>query len=122
LPIDYWHDRHFFSSATATAEIYTQLEVADVVILLISPDFMASDYCFSKEMVQALQKYEKDRGVPVPIIIRPESTWHQHQIGQHQALPRDGRAISKWPDPDDAWENVTQGLQALLEDLARKRR
>jgi hypothetical protein len=121
LPIEFWHDRKMLAGTKLTKEIFAQMAVADVVLLLVSPDFMASDYCFSKEMAEALKKYEHNKGLPVPIIIRPESTWYGHQIGQHLALPTDGKAISKWSDADDAWEDVSRGLQALLTDLAQKR-
>jgi len=121
IPIDVWDDRKILAGTQLSKKIIEQLQLADVVILLISPDFMASDYCFSKEMAEALRKYEQNEGLPVPIIIRPEATWSSHKIGQHLALPRDGKAVSKWPDPDDAWEDISKGLQALLTDLAQKR-
>jgi internalin A len=110
-----------FAGTNVSDEIYKQLAVADVVLLLVSPDFMASDYCFSLEMAEALRKYEANQGLPIPIIVRPELSWKSDQIGQHLALPRDGKAISKWSDPDDAWEDVSHGLQCVLEDLARHR-
>lgn len=121
IPIDIWDDRKLLAGSKLKEKIIEQLGLADVVILLISPDFMASDYCFSVEMVEALKKYEREEGHAVPIIIRPESTWFDHQIGEHLALPKDGKAISKWSDPDDAWEDVSRGLKALLTELAQKR-
>jgi hypothetical protein len=121
LPIEYWHDRKALAGTRLIDEILARLAVADVVLLLVSPEFMASDYCFSTEMAEALRKYEENAGIPVPIIIRPESTWASHRIGQHLALPNDGKSISRWPDPDDAWEDVSRGLQRLLTDLAQRR-
>lgn len=121
IPLDIWHDRRMLAGTKLAEKILEQLTLADVVLLLISPDFMASDYCFSKEMEEALRNYELNQGLPVPIIVRPDATWHLHQIGQHLALPRDGKAISKWPDADDAWHDVSEGLRRLLADLAQQR-
>ena len=65
--------------------------------------------------------YEAGGGIAVPIIIRPDPTWSRHAIGEHQALPKDAKAISKWPSSDDAWESVSEGLLRLLERLAKDR-
>ena len=122
VSIEYWSDPKILAGARFEDDIFKQLETADVVILLISPDFMASDYCFSIEMGKALKKYEETgRGVPVPIVVRPEPTWTHHKIGQHQALPKHATAISKWNDEDDAWESVSEGLLALLRDIESRR-
>jgi len=122
IPIDPWHDRMLLAGTHTSEAIYAQLAVADVVLLLVSPEFMASEQGFSVEMVEALKKYENGRGIPVPILIRPENTWRQHQIGQLQALPKNGPAISMWQQKEDeAWLDVADGLQALLTDLAQRR-
>jgi internalin A len=115
VAIDFWHGGNVFAGAVVADEMYKRLEVADIVLLLISRDFMASDECFSTEMVHALKKYDEKRGAVVPILLRPEASWAEHRIGQIQALPRDGRAISQRPEPeqDEAWVEVIKGLRAL---------
>jgi len=117
VPIDFWTDREILAGAEWEEDILKKLDVADIVILLISPDFMGSSYCFSLELTKALAKYKAGRGIPVPIIVRPEVTWTRLQIGQHQALPKNATAISEHENKDTAWANVTAGLLAVLENI-----
>jgi internalin A len=117
VAIDFWHGGRVFAGADVADEKYKRLEVADVVLLLVSPDFMASDECYSTEMQHALKKYDEGRGRVVPILVRSTDAWNELPIGRHQPMPRDGRAISQRPEreQDEAWAEVSRGLRALLE-------
>ena len=84
-----------FAGEPWEAEILQQLEKADLVCLLISQDFFASDYCYSKEMERALLKYEQGRGLPIPIVIRVTSDWDRFPIGRHQALPTPAKPLAQ---------------------------
>lgn len=115
VAIDFWHGGQVFAGAVVADEMCKRLEVADVVLLLVSPDFMASDECFSTEMRLALKKYDEGRGRVVPLLVRPTDAWEELPIGRHQTLPRDGRAISQRPEreQDEAWAEVSAELRAL---------
>jgi internalin A len=113
--IEFWHRGDLGAGELMADKIGKQLGVADIVLLLISPDFTESDECFSSEMARALKKYEQGRGKVVPILLRPDPSWQAEAIGQHQPLPRGGKAISKWSDPDEAWADVSEGLRVLLQ-------
>lgn len=113
--LDVWHDSKVLAGLDRAEEIYQRLAVADIVLLLVSPDFMASDECFLEQTKHALAKYEEERGAVVPIYARPESSWRDHPLGRHQALPGGDKAISQWSKRDDAWAKVSEGLRALLE-------
>jgi hypothetical protein len=114
--IDFWSDRQLLAGDLWEREILEQLEVADIVLMLISPDFMASDYCFSVEMEKALKKYEEKSGIPIPIIIRKTNGWYEHDIGKHTALPTYGRHLTLCDDPDDFWADVEEGIQRQVEN------
>lgn len=87
------------------------------MILLISPDFIDSDYCFSKEMEVALKAYEKNKNVVIPIIIRETTDWHDFEIGKITALPTDGKPLSQWIDKDAFWADVQKGIKLQVEHL-----
>lgn len=122
LPIEFWDDRQLFAGTLVDEEIMKRLDAADITCLLISPDFVASDYCWTREMASALERYEQHGKLPVPIIVRRTPSWRDTKIGRHLALPRDGRPLSDWSTPDDFWGDVETGLRRLIErGIARKR-
>lgn len=88
-----------------------------ILLLLISCDFMSSDYCFKREMQSALAAYHAKKNTVIPIIIRNTPTWFKHDIGQIVALPTDGKYLSKWDDPDDFWADVEIGIAKRVEQL-----
>jgi hypothetical protein len=115
-PIEYWNDRQLLGGALVHDEIMKRLMAADVTLLLVSPAFVASDYCWTREMEVALENYEREGRLPVPIIVRRTPAWQDSKLGRHLALPRDGRPLSAWPDPDDFWGEVEEGLRRLIRE------
>ncbi|MBA2243921.1 MAG: TIR domain-containing protein, partial [Gemmatimonadetes bacterium] len=120
-PIESWDDSKILAGTLVHEEILKGLNAADITLLLISPDFVTSDYCWTQEMEIALQQYEREGKLPVPIIVRRTPEWHEAKIGQHLALPKDGRWLTAWPSPDDFWGEVEEGLRDLIRDLMEKR-
>lgn len=117
LAIEAWNDRQLIAGDGVDKTIFEKLNAADVVLLLISPDFMASDYCFKKEMQSALKAYKENKNTVIPIIIRNTPTWFKHEMGQIVALPTDGKHLSMWKDVDDFWADVEIGLAKRVERL-----
>ncbi|UJS26452.1 leucine-rich repeat domain-containing protein [Thiothrix winogradskyi] len=115
LPLEYWDDRQMFAGELVDNQILSRLEAANIVVLLISRNFFASDYCFSIEMEKALKRYEQNHNVVIPIIIRPTDDWREFDIGKITALPTDGKPLSKWADKDDFWADVQQGIRKQVE-------
>ncbi|MET0397313.1 MAG: leucine-rich repeat domain-containing protein [Longimicrobiaceae bacterium] len=121
FPIEFWDDRQLFAGSLVDDEIMKRLDAADITCLLISTDFLASDYCWTREMASALERYEQHGKLPVPIIVRRTQSWQKTKIGRHLALPKDGRPVSDWRRRDDFWADVEAGLRRLIEkELARK--
>ncbi|MBO0612800.1 leucine-rich repeat domain-containing protein [Thiothrix fructosivorans] len=117
LPLTAWSDRHLFAGEPVDEQIFQQLNTADIVLLLVSPDFINSDYCFTKEMERALERYQDEGNVVIPVIIRHTASWRNHKIGQIVALPKDGKPLAKWDDADEFWGSVEEGIR----DQVKKR-
>jgi small GTP-binding protein len=115
--VDTWHDEQLLAGDKIDPEIIKQLDVADMVIMLISPDFIASDYCFETEMQRALENAEQRSSRVIPIIVRETPDWHQHAIGQDLALPDDGKPLEDWPSADKFWGSVQTGIRRVIEDF-----
>ncbi|HTK05990.1 MAG TPA: toll/interleukin-1 receptor domain-containing protein [Ktedonobacteraceae bacterium] len=96
--------------------IRQHLEAADIILLLISPDFIASDYCFHEEMRRAIVRHEQGTARVIPVIVRP-SAWHRLPFGKLQALPEDATPISVSQNRDIAMLSVAQGIYAVAQEL-----
>lgn len=99
-------------------ELDENFENADLVLLLVSSDFIASNYCYEVEMKRMLERNEKGETKVIPIILR-ECDWMSAPFGKLQALPIDGKPVKLWTDRDKAWKSVADGLRMVIEDMRR---
>lgn len=111
-----WYDRQIQAGAPWSSEIDTHLKTAQVILLLISPDFINSDYCYSIEMDYALQRHNKGEARVVPVLLRPVD-WKGAPFEKLQALPRDARPVIAWSRRDDAFLDVARGIRDIVEEL-----
>jgi internalin A len=111
-----WHDRRILAGGEWDKKIDENLEKADIILLLISADFIASDYCYDVEMKRAMERHENKEAVVIPVILR-DCDWHSAPFGKLQALPKDGKAVKLWSDRDSAWNNVAQGIRKVIEQV-----
>ena len=111
--IEAWHDRRIIAGTPIGDEISARLEEADIILLLVSPDFLASDYCYEREMARALERHREGSARVIPVILRP-CAWHSAPFGELLAAPRDGRPITRWPDADEAFLNVVNAIEAAI--------
>lgn len=117
--IDVWHQQKIISGDAIQAQQQAHLNEADVVLLLLSADFLESDLCTGFEMRRALEMYGAGRAQVVPVLLRP-ADWRNSPLGHLRPLPGDGRPITSWTDRDEAWEAVTSGLRRILLHLERQ--
>src|SRR6266704_2499936 len=118
--IDVWYDRDISAGTDWEQQIKEQLNAAQIILLLISPDFMDSDYCYGVEMQRALERNERGEALVIPIILRPVD-W-QGMLGKLQALPTDAIPVmsSGWHSQDEAFLNVAEGIRKVVEkDIPR---
>ena len=111
--IETWHDRKITAGAEWKEQIDEHLAQADVILLLVSPDFLASDYCCDVEMKEALTRHEHGQARVIPIILRP-CDWKTAPFAKLQALPRDAHPVTRWEDKDEAWLDVANGIRRAV--------
>ncbi|MEN6350828.1 MAG: DnaB-like helicase C-terminal domain-containing protein [Syntrophomonas sp.] len=116
-----WHDRKIIPGQTWASEIDAYLNESDIIILLISADFIASDYCYGKEMELALRKHESGNTAVLPIIIRPVDWMTGTPFAKLQALPKDGKPVTTWKNQDEAWLDITKGVRTAIEHILKTR-
>ena len=114
--IQEWHDRRIGAGKEWAEAIDENLEAANIILLLISADFLASDYCYDKEMTRALEKDEAGEARVVPVIVRSVD-WNSAPFGKLQALPKNGEPVTSWPNQDEAWTDVARGIRRAIENL-----
>ena len=113
--IETWYDRDILAGGDLNAEIARELEAADLFLLLVSPDFIASDYCVEREMKRALERHAAGAARVVPIIVE-ECDWKaMGELRQLKAVPTDGKAISEWANANTAYLDVVQELRRIIE-------
>ncbi len=111
--IDTWYDRQILAGGRIDAEIDRELESCELFLMLVSPDFLASDYCVNLEMRRALERHRDDSAHVVPIIVEP-CDWLSSELRELKALPRDGKPISEWTNPNSAYLDVVRELRRIL--------
>jgi len=114
--IEAWHDRRITAGTPIGDAISTRLEDADIVLLLVSPDFLASDYCYEREMARALERHRKGSARVIPVILRP-CDWHDAPFGELLAAPEDGKPITRWADSDEAFLVVVSAIRRAIAEM-----
>lgn len=118
--IDVWHDRDITAGTEWQDEIDKHLNIAQIILLLISSDFMNSDYCYGTEMKRALERHARGEARVIPVILR--HTYWQGMLGKLQALPKDGLPVTDhdWHNIDKTLFNVAEGIRAIVEGFIEK--
>lgn len=114
--IETWYDRQIEAGEEIDARIDAALESANVVLLLVSSNFLASDYCFEVEMQRAMAKHHAGTARVIPIILRP-CDWQSAPFGKLNALPEDGRPVTKFSDHHEALAQVAAGIRRVAAAL-----
>jgi tetratricopeptide (TPR) repeat protein len=115
--IEVWHDRKITAGREWADQIDENLEQASIILLLISSDFLASDYCYDKEMGRGLEKHHNGEARVIPIIIR-SADWSTAPFAKLQALPQEGKPVDSWRKKDEAWTDVAKGIRQVVEELS----
>jgi hypothetical protein len=115
-----WKDRELLPGASFDDEIRAQLDQADIIILLASPDFIASDYCHDVEMARALERHKAGECCIITVVLEP-CQWQHTPLGKFVALPTDGRPVSDWPTPNAAYHDTALAIRRAVEDMIHQR-
>lgn len=111
--IETWYDRRIPAGDHIDHSIMRELERADVVLLLVSPDFLASDYCNDVEVRRALERHDAGECRVIPVILR-HCDWHGTPFGKLNATPKDGKPVRAFADLDEGFLQVVQAIKAAL--------
>ena len=114
--IDQWNDRNIDLSDQWKNAIDENLECADIILLLVSADFIASDYCWEKEIKRAIERHNAGEATVIPIIIR-DVNWRHTPFAAFQALPMDAKPVSLWANEDTAWKNISSGIESVVNKI-----
>lgn len=114
--IDSWHDRRIMAGGALDAEIDQQINAADIILLLVSASFLNSRYCYSIEMARALERHNAKEAQVIPVIVRP-CDWHSTPLGGLLATPKDGKAITTWPNHDEAYTDVARQIRRVVNEV-----
>lgn len=115
--IETWHDRRIGAGQEIDRTIDSHIEADDIILLLVSPDFLASDYCYEKEMLRAVARHDAGEAIVVPVILRA-CDWHGAPFGKLLATPTDGRPVTQWPDRDQAFLEVARAVRGAADRIA----
>ena len=113
--IESWHDRKITGGQEWDRVISTKLNEADIILLLVSIDFINSKYCYDVELERAMERHSAGEAVVIPVILR-SCMWQQTPFAKLQALPKNVRAIALWPDRDEALVNVAEAVRQVAEE------
>src|SRR5436190_22120454 len=98
-------------------QIMDRLKTAQIILLLISADFMASKFCYGIELKEAIERHDANQARVLPIILRP-TDWKGAPFAKLKVLPTAGKAVTRWPSHDDAFEDVVQGIREAIESAS----
>jgi len=107
-----WYDHEILPGDEWEKEIMDSLNTADIILLMVSPEFNYSDYCF-KELQIALKRHENKQAVVVPIIVSP-CDWEDTEFAKLNALPTGAKPIDHWPLKNDAYLDIVNNLKRIV--------
>jgi hypothetical protein len=113
MNIEFWYDRAMAPGDEWEKMIHNELNHADLVILVVTNDFLSSQPCYEIEMKRALERQAKGATVVVPIIFRA-CRWQGAPFAAFEVLPTGSLAIESWHNKDEAFASVAADLEALI--------
>lgn len=111
-----WHFRKISPGSTFDDEIHEKLDQTELFLVLVSSDFLASDYCYEIELQKALRMREEGLAQVIPIILRPVDL-EGDPLEKLQFLPTDGKPVSTWGNVDEAWLSVARGIRLTCNNI-----
>ena len=112
-----WYDREIMAGTEWKGQIDQHLNSAGVILLLISPDFLASDYCYDVEMKRAVERHEQGDAHVIPVLLRKVHGWQCAPFGKLQALPTGEKPVTSWRIRDEAFADVARGIWNAIGQL-----
>ncbi len=112
-----WYADNVEAGGEQKKESKAHLDTARIILLLVSPDFLASDYHYDFEMARALERHNAGTARVIPIMLKQTEGWEQTEFHKLLALPRDGRPVKQWSDRDEAFAKIAREIRVVAEKL-----
>nr|NQU93487.1 TIR domain-containing protein [Bacteroidota bacterium] len=109
-----WDDKSLIPGEEWDKRIRYELMSADIIIFLISPDFLATEYIYNMEMKEALDRHERGEARMIPVIIRP-CLWESSSLARFNIIPEKGKPLSSYNDEDEGWKIITKEIEKVIE-------
>ena len=113
--LDAWFDHAILPGTNLGQVIRDELDSSDLFLALVSPDYLASNYCYEEEFSYVLDRARSGDIRIVPIILEP-CDWLSSPLSEFLALPKDGKPISEWTNANNAYLDVVTGLRRFVVD------
>jgi TIR domain/HEAT repeats len=110
-----WHDRKIEPGGDWQNEISERLNSAHLILLLVSEDFLASEYCFGVEVERALARLKRGEVRVVPVLLKP-CLWQESRFSELQIIPRDAKPITSWTSREEAFVSVASEIRTLVSE------
>lgn len=114
--INDWFDGDIIEGREWEQELFHHLDTAQIILILVSADFIASKFCYQVEMQRALARHDAGLARVIPIILHP-TDWKQLPFAKLQALPPDAKPVSMWSNRHEAYVNIVKGIKRAIQDL-----
>lgn len=115
-----WVDHQIPAGDDWDREVAKKLREADIVLMLVSIDFINSRYCYDVELEKALERETRGDVRVIPVVLR-SCLWLRSPLGRLKALPTDGKAVTTWSDTDVALTNVAASIREVALLLLQSR-
>ncbi len=116
--IQTWTDRELKPGDEWNHEISNNLEEAEIILLLISIDFINSKYCYDIELERAIARHEEGSAIVIPVILRT-CLWQHAFFAKLQALPQNAKSVVSWSSQDEALTSVAEGVLKIAKGLRK---
>ena len=120
--ISTWHDLQLEAGTEWEPTILNKLNTADIILLLVSRNFIASKYCYGTELKRAIIRHNEGTARIIPIILRP-CDWNHPDVpfSKLNVLPTHAKAITSWTDAEEAFTIVAQQIRETVDQLRVKK-
>lgn len=117
--IDSWHDRMILPGDVWHEEIGDYLSSAQLIIFLVSHEFISSSYCQENEIKIAMERHEAGEARIIPVILR-NCMWEEEWFNRIQALPKGGKPVKAWRTKDEAFTDIARGIRDVARTFSTK--
>lgn len=117
--ISTWHCRMIYPGMDQMQEVHAHLNTAHIILLLVSSDFIASDYCYEIEVNRAMERHMLGEACIIPVLLRPV-VWDGAPFSKLQPLPIGGNPVTTWANRDSAFYDITIGIQVAAKNMSKK--